>query len=54
LLHSIFNTVSKFSTQQEIADALKALKEAKQQILDLEVKIDQLIPPHIEKACTKI
>ena len=47
MLHSIYKTVSAFRTQQEIADAIKVLTEAADQINKPAVDLSCLMPPSI-------
>ncbi|KAI8327467.1 hypothetical protein BC941DRAFT_477526 [Chlamydoabsidia padenii] len=45
LLYSIHRSINSFETQQEIADAIKALEEAEIKIVNPEIRMDMLKPP---------
>jgi ABC-type phosphate transport system auxiliary subunit len=45
LLHSIYDSINSYSTQQEIADALKILEEADNTIANPKIDVSSVKPP---------
>lgn len=47
ILHSIYNSVKSYPTQQEVADAVKILKEAEYQIANPKIDVTNIQKPAV-------